>query len=610
MMKTVKFLSAVLLLATTLLMAAGKPVYIRAYNGTLLDAAPKAGVPGGIAAVAPADKAVVPLLSDGQKAYIRMPRGERVAYFADADKRKEMRDLGYYPLTVTLQWKGAEDADYQVLVSEEPSLADAVAFAATEPKLELGNFKVATTYYWQVVSPKDGKASVLSSFTTEADTPRLVRIDGVPNVRDVGGYIGRDGRRIKQGMVYRSAGLNYNSSIKYEPVDFSLPENAGKKADKEATDAMVALLKNLSRKLKGHAMPCTIGPNWTVFMPGEQFANEDIYREFLNMTTVPAAFQGASAQQFKADAKGIVNLPIPSHDPKKYPAFLIQEFEAPEEGVMQLGCGADWFWAVSINGKPLFNVLNEGNSVSTMEKDDYHIAMPVNKGKNVLTVVLLNGTKSWCWACGDCNKREAVVPLLQSTYRAERERAKKRHSKEVGRVKGENRLNDEMIAYTTKLLGIKSDIDLRSDRECFGMEGSPMGDAATWFHYSSSAYGGMAGDYGKEAFRKVFRVFLDKANYPIDFHCIAGQDRTGAVAFITNGLLGVPEEQLYLDWEVTGFWNPSAEFCHAKRFNKLVDVFTNLPGKTINDKIEKYVLDLGFTMEEINAFREIMLEKK
>ncbi len=607
MNRTIKFLSTVLLLTASLLMAAGKPVYIRAYNGTTVDAASKIGTTGGIALEAPADKTVVPLLSDGQKAYIRMPRGERVVFFADSEKRKEMRELGYYPLTVTLQWKG-EGGDFQVLVSEEPSLSSAVTFTTAENKLELGNFKVATTYYWQVFCPKDGKNSAIFSFTTEADTPRLMRIDGVPNVRDMGGYIGRNGRRVKQGMVYRSAGLNYNASIKYETIDLSLPENAGKKADKEATDAMVAYLKSLCRKFKGHAMACTVGPEWTVFMPGMQCMNEDVYREFLNSTAVPATFRGASAQQFKADVKGVVNLPLPSHDPKKYPAFLIQEFEAPEEGVMQLGCGADWFWAISINGKPLFNVLNEGNTVSTMEKDDYHIALPVNKGKNVLAVVLLNGTKSWRWACGDCNKKEAVVPLLQSTYRSERERAKKRTSKEAGRVMGANRLNDEMKAYTTQLLGIKSDIDLRSDRECYGMEGSPMGEAATWFHYSSSAYGGMGGDGGKTAFCKVFRVFLNKANYPIDFHCIAGQDRTGAVAFITNGLLGVPEEKLYLDWEVTGFWNPNAEFNHVKRFDKLVDVFTNLPGKTINDKIEKYVLDLGFTMEEINAFREIMLE--
>ena len=542
MMKTFKYLSTVLLLATTLLMAAGKPVYIRAYNGQLLGEAPTVAPNGGIALEAPADKALVPLLSDGQKAYVHMPRGERIAYFANADKRTEMNALGYYPLTVILQWKG-EGGEYQVLVSEEPSLTEAVAFSAAEAKLELGNFKVATTYYWQVVS-KDDKASRVASFTTEADTPRLVRIDGVPNVRDMGGYIGRNGRRVKQGMVYRTAGLNYNSSIKYEPIVFSLPENAGKKADKEATDAMVAHLKSLSHKLKGHAMKSTVGPDWTVFMPGEKFANEEAYREFLNLTAVPAAFQGASAKAFKANADGIVNLPIPSHNPKKYPAFLIQEFNSPEEGVMELGCGGDWFWAVSINGKPLFNVLNEGNGSSDMAKSDYHIAVPVNKGKNTLTVVLLNGTKSWRWACGGFDKQEAVVPLLQSTYRSERARAQKRYNKEAGRVAGANRLNDEMKAYTTQILGIKSDIDLRSDKECWGMTGSPMGDAATWFHYSSSAYGGMAGEGGKEAFKKVFRVFLDKANYPLVFHCIAGQDRTGAVAFITNGLLGVQEEQL------------------------------------------------------------------
>ena len=32
----------------------------------------------------------------------------------------------------------------------------------------------------------------------------------------------------------------------------------------------------------------------------------------------------------------------------------------------------------------------------------------------------------------------------------------------------------------------------------------------------------MLGDEGRKAFAEDFRVFLDKANYPIVFHCIAG----------------------------------------------------------------------------------------
>ena len=95
---------------------------------------------------------------------------------------------------------------------------------------------------------------------------------------------------------------------------------------------------------------------------------------------------------------------------------------------------------------------------------------------------------------------------------------------------------------------------------------------------------------------------------PIDFHCIAGQDRTGAVAFILNGLLGVSEEDLYLDWEVTGFWNENAGFNHKNRFDHLVNGFQKLKGENLHEKIENYVLSLGFTRADIEKFRSIMLE--
>ena len=114
---------------------------------------------------------------------------------------------------------------------------------------------------------------------------------------------------------------------------------------------------------------------------------------------------------------------------------------------------------------------------------------------------------------------------------------------------------------------------------------------------------------GREAFARVFRVFLDEKNYPVVFHCIAGQDRTGAVAFILNALLGVEEDELYRDWEATGFWNKNHWFNHRLRFNGLVRAFDKYPGKTIHERVEQYVLSLGFTKADLDRFRAIMLEK-
>ncbi|MBO7686399.1 MAG: tyrosine-protein phosphatase [Kiritimatiellae bacterium] len=194
-------------------------------------------------------------------------------------------------------------------------------------------------------------------------------------------------------------------------------------------------------------------------------------------------------------------------------------------------------------------------------------------------------------------------------YRSAGLNANARMSKSQGKmVPGAVTMTDASRAYAKDVLGIRTDLDLRSDKECFGMTGSPLGPEVKWIKVSSSAYSGMAKDPGKSAFAQVFRVFLDETNYPIDFHCIAGADRTGSLAFILNGLLGVDEEELWRDWEVTAFQKEKIDFGHRTRFSKLVKVFDAFPGATIHEKIVAYVKSAGFTDADIEKFRSIMLE--
>lgn len=121
-------------------------------------------------------------------------------------------------------------------------------------------------------------------------------------------------------------------------------------------------------------------------------------------------------------------------------------------------------------------------------------------------------------------------------------------------------------------------------------------------------YGGVV-SAGRDAFRDVFRVFLDEAHYPIDFHCVAGQDRTGAVAYILGALLGYDDDQLALDWEITGFWNHDRSFNHARLYDSLVHGFEKkYSASTTRERVEAFVLDLGFTREDIEKFRSIILE--
>lgn len=173
---------------------------------------------------------------------------------------------------------------------------------------------------------------------------------------------------------------------------------------------------------------------------------------------------------------------------------------------------------------------------------------------------------------------------------------------------GASRLDSAAAERFVKPLGIRTDLDLRSDNECRGMTGSPIGGDVRWMHVSSGNYWEMTNVTAKAAFAAGFKVFLDQANYPIVFHCIAGADRTGSLACILNALLGVDEDALAKDWEATGFANGHPKLRHDIRWNPLVHAFDGYAGLTLNERIANYVKSCGFREADIARFRAIMLE--
>lgn len=112
------------------------------------------------------------------------------------------------PKPVTLTWEdenGAEGKSYTVCLSLNRDMKDATEITVNEPRAEIYNLNIGTTYYWQVKSGED--ASPVQVFTTEDGYPRFIKLDGVSNVRDIGGYITAEGKKVKQNLAYRSAQL-------------------------------------------------------------------------------------------------------------------------------------------------------------------------------------------------------------------------------------------------------------------------------------------------------------------------------------------------------------------------------------------------------------------
>jgi protein-tyrosine phosphatase len=171
----------------------------------------------------------------------------------------------------------------------------------------------------------------------------------------------------------------------------------------------------------------------------------------------------------------------------------------------------------------------------------------------------------------------------------------------------------EDAKYLTGTLGIRTDLDLRGIGETACMTESPLGPGVKYIQRSSQCYKGIFKDDGKKAMAENFRVFCSPENYPVLFHCIGGADRTGALAYVMNGVLGVDRREMETDWEATFYpripdANPDPGYwCRESHFN---DGFSKYgeDGDSWNRRIELYLLDCGVTKEEIESFKAIMLE--
>lgn len=123
---------------------------------------------------------------------------------------KELNHKDYSkPAPVYLSWEDDENSDfspYKVTVSENADLSNPIIKYTNEKSSELYNLCIGRKYYWTV--QKNAYTSEIHSFETAPLTPRFIKMDGVTNVRDLGGYK-VPGGRVRQKMLYRGAELKY-----------------------------------------------------------------------------------------------------------------------------------------------------------------------------------------------------------------------------------------------------------------------------------------------------------------------------------------------------------------------------------------------------------------
>lgn len=165
-------------------------------------------------------------------------------------------------------------------------------------------------------------------------------------------------------------------------------------------------------------------------------------------------------------------------------------------------------------------------------------------------------------------------------------------------------------------LGIQHDLDLRG-REGGGaddepdMTGSPLGSDVWYTRTQQYAWYALTPVATWQAY---LRCVIDAVTHrePVYFHCTAGADRTGTLACVLEGLLGISQSDIDKDYELTTFYSGSGSDATARRRNEsdwkgLINAINAISGDTFRDKCVRFAVGTcGMSLADINAYRAAM----
>jgi len=113
------------------------------------------------------------------------------------------------PAPVVFAWEAGGKALLQIAASQD--FTSPVWEQEAEDGASVYNLMIGMTYYWRVIC--GGEVSETRMFRTEDRAPRWIYVDGTTNVRDMGGWKTKDGRCIRQGLLYRGSELDTHKEI-------------------------------------------------------------------------------------------------------------------------------------------------------------------------------------------------------------------------------------------------------------------------------------------------------------------------------------------------------------------------------------------------------------
>lgn len=92
---------------------------------------------------------------------------------------------------------------------------------------------------------------------------------------------------------------------------------------------------------------------------------------------------------------------------EKRPALLVSYLDSPRDISLPVSASADWWMQWFVNGQSVYSTLETGNNHGTLA--DHTFNLPLKKGRNVLSVLVLSGSGGWNLDMGGPKERAIAV---------------------------------------------------------------------------------------------------------------------------------------------------------------------------------------------------------
>lgn len=184
-------------------------------------------------------------------------------------------------------------------------------------------------------------------------------------------------------------------------------------------------------------------------------------------------------------------------------------------------------------------------------------------------------------------------------------------------------LSEDQKTFFRDTLGIRDEIDLRSDKETDGIDNvigtdddiksSALEGKVDYVRYPLAPYA--AGVNHKNPYQKEYyanllkRVASDATNgKPCYIHCLVGADRTGTVCALIEAICGVSQADIERDFELTSFARNNIRVKTDDEWKGLMNYLNTMDGKSLQDMAIDFALKAGVTKAEINTMRNALID--